>query len=59
MVHTLFLLRDGYSPLHKAVKSDCTIISKYFAQNEADIKAKDIDGFDALEFALNIKKQDA
>ena len=32
---------------------------KYSAQNEADIKAKDIDGFDALEFALNIKKQDA
>ena len=59
MVQTLFLLRVGYSPLHKAVKSYGPIILKYFAQNEADIKAKDIDGFDALEFALNIKKQDA
>ena len=47
---------DGYSPFHKAVKSDNASILQYFAQNGVeDSKAKDINGY-AFEVALNTKK---
>ena len=50
---------DGCSPFHKAVKSDDTKILIYFAHNGAEFKTKDIDDNDALEVAMNTKKQDA
>ena len=48
---------DGYSPFHKAVQSDDANILRYFIQNSANLKAKDIDGDKAFEVALKKKKQ--
>ena len=48
---------DGYSPFHKAVQSEDANILKYFIQNRVNLKAKTIDGDNALELALKSKKQ--
>ena len=53
--------RDGFSPLHNAVKSNINMfkIVSYFAKSAADFNAKEIDGNDSLEVALETKKTNA
>ena len=48
---------DGYSPFHKAVKSDDANFMRYFIQNGANLNVKTTDGDNALGLALNGKKQ--
>ena len=50
---------DGYSPVHKAVKSDDAKIIRHFVQNEADVELKTRDGNNLLEVALKNKKTNA
>ena len=50
---------DGYSPFHKAVKSNNAEIVRYFIQNRTDLNMKTIDGDNSLEVALKAKKQNS
>ena len=50
---------DGYSPFHKAVKSNNAEIVKYFIQNGTDLNVKTNNGYNSLEVALKAKKQNA
>ena len=50
---------DRFSPFHKVVKPDSTKILKYLIRNGAELKKKDIDGYDSVEVALSTKKQNA
>ena len=50
---------DGYSPFHKAVKSNNAEIVRYFIQNGTDLHKKTIDGDNAFEVALKAKGQKA
>ena len=52
---------DGFSPLHNVVKYNINMLKiiSYLDKSAADFKAKEIDGNDSLEVALETKKPNA